>query len=125
MNVSTRTRYALRMLVDIAAFQDSGKVKIRDISVRQDISVKYLEQIVTLLKRKAGVGVVVPCAQIRAGQTHVAEPRPIGAAPEGMDAGLDLQRLHGGLVVWMCVPVEHLCGRPTHDLLDRLRRYGL
>ena len=51
MNVSTRTRYALRMLVDIAAFQDSGKVKIRDISVRQDISVKYLEQIVTLLSR--------------------------------------------------------------------------
>ena len=51
MNVSTRTRYALRMLVDIAAFQDSGKVKIRDISVRQDISVKYLEQIVTLLSK--------------------------------------------------------------------------
>ncbi|MBR1888428.1 MAG: Rrf2 family transcriptional regulator [Candidatus Methanomethylophilus sp.] len=51
VNVSTRIRYALRMLVDIAAFQELGKVKIKDISARQDISVKYLEQIVTILSK--------------------------------------------------------------------------
>lgn len=51
VNISTRTRYALRMLVDIAAYQEQGKVKIRDISARQDISIKYLEQIVTLLSK--------------------------------------------------------------------------
>ncbi|MBO7351675.1 MAG: Rrf2 family transcriptional regulator [Candidatus Methanomethylophilaceae archaeon] len=31
--------------------QDSGKVKIKDISARQDISIKYLEQIVTMLTK--------------------------------------------------------------------------
>lgn len=51
MNVSTKTRYALRMLVDIAAFQDTGKVKIKDICQRQDISQKYLEQIVGVLTK--------------------------------------------------------------------------
>lgn len=51
VSVSTKTRYALRMLIDIAAYQDSGKVKIKDISSRQGISVKYLEQIVTALSK--------------------------------------------------------------------------
>ncbi len=51
VNISTKTRYALRMLVDIAAYQESGKVKIKDISARQDISIKYLEQIVTILSK--------------------------------------------------------------------------
>lgn len=54
VSVSTKTRYALCMLIDIAAYQDSGNVKIKDISSRQDISVKYLEQIVTALS-KAGI----------------------------------------------------------------------
>ncbi len=39
------------MVVDIAANQDFGKVKIRDISTRQDISQKYLEQIITTLTK--------------------------------------------------------------------------
>ncbi len=51
MNFSTKSRYALRMLVDIAAHQDNGKVKIKDISSRQDISQKYLEQIITTLSK--------------------------------------------------------------------------
>lgn len=51
MIVSTKTRYAIRMLADISVYQDSGKVKIKDISSRQDISTKYLEQIVTILSK--------------------------------------------------------------------------
>ena len=39
------------MLVDIAAHEDSGKVKIKNISDRQDISQKYLEQIITILSK--------------------------------------------------------------------------
>ncbi len=39
------------MLVDIAAFEGRGKVKIKDISSRQDISQKYLEQIVAILTK--------------------------------------------------------------------------
>ena len=53
MQFSTKTRYALRMLVDLAAHQGQGNVKIKDISQRQEISLKYLEQIITILS-KAG-----------------------------------------------------------------------
>ena len=45
----------MRMLVDIAIYQDSGKVKIKDVSSRQDMSVKYLEQIVTVLSKNGVV----------------------------------------------------------------------
>ena len=49
MKISTRGRYALRMLIDIAENQDKGFVALKDISERQNISKKYLEQIVPLL----------------------------------------------------------------------------
>ncbi|MCL2227729.1 MAG: RrF2 family transcriptional regulator [Oscillospiraceae bacterium] len=52
MKVSTKGRYALRMMIDIAENSDeSGRIPIRDISERQGISIKYLEQIVTNLTR--------------------------------------------------------------------------
>ena len=51
MKVSTKGRYALRMMIDIAEHSASEWVSIRDISERQAISVKYLEQIVTNLTR--------------------------------------------------------------------------
>jgi len=52
MKVSTRGRYALRMMIDIAENSDNHEcVPIRMISERQEISVKYLEQIVTRLTR--------------------------------------------------------------------------
>jgi len=52
MKISTKGRYALRMMIDIAENSaDSERVPIRDISERQGISVKYLEQIVTNLTR--------------------------------------------------------------------------
>ena len=49
MKISTRGRYALRMLVDIAENQSDGYVALKDISDRQGISKKYLEQIVPAL----------------------------------------------------------------------------
>lgn len=51
MKVSTKGRYALRMLVDLAEHQENGFVALKDIAKRQDISKKYLEQIVALLNR--------------------------------------------------------------------------
>ena len=46
MKISTRGRYGLRMLVDIAENQGDGFVSLTDIAERQGISKKYLEQIV-------------------------------------------------------------------------------
>ena len=55
MKISTKGRYALRMLVDLAANEDKGFVALKDIAQRQQISKKYLEQIVPLFN---GAGIL-------------------------------------------------------------------
>ena len=45
MKISTKGRYALRMMVDIAENQVNGYVTLKDVALRQGISKKYLEQI--------------------------------------------------------------------------------
>ena len=54
MKISTKGRYALRMLVDLAEHQSGGYTALKDIASRQGISKKYLEQIVPMLN-KSGV----------------------------------------------------------------------
>lgn len=49
MKISTKGRYALRMMLDLAMHGDDGYVALKDIAKRQGISKKYLEQIVPLL----------------------------------------------------------------------------
>lgn len=49
MKISTKGRYALRMMLDLAIHGNSGYVALKDIAKRQGISKKYLEQIVPLL----------------------------------------------------------------------------
>ena len=51
MLISTRGRYALRMLVDMAEHQSDGYVPLKEIAARQEISEKYLESIVKVLVR--------------------------------------------------------------------------
>lgn len=51
MKISTKGRYALRMLYDLAFHQEEGYVSLKDIADRQGISKKYLEQIVPLLNK--------------------------------------------------------------------------
>ena len=47
MKISTKGRYALRMMLDLAKNQKSGYISLKDIAERQGISKKYLEQIVS------------------------------------------------------------------------------
>lgn len=51
MKISTKGRYALRMLIDLAEHKDNGYIALKDIAERQGISKKYLEQIVPVLTR--------------------------------------------------------------------------
>lgn len=51
MKISTKGRYALRMLLDLAEHQNDGFIALKDIAERQGISKKYLEQIVAILNR--------------------------------------------------------------------------
>ncbi len=51
MKISTRGRYSLRMMIDLAQHFGDGYIALKDISERQDISKKYLEQIIPFLNR--------------------------------------------------------------------------
>ncbi len=51
MKLSTRSRYGARILLDLARNCNQGPVQIGEISKRQDISVKYLEQLIRPLKQ--------------------------------------------------------------------------
>lgn len=52
MKISTKGRYALRMLIDLAEHQNGEFIALKEIAERQNISKKYLEQIVPILNRK-------------------------------------------------------------------------
>lgn len=53
MKISTKGRYALRLMLDLATYNTGEPVSIKDIAKRQQISEKYLEQIIAVLN-KAG-----------------------------------------------------------------------
>lgn len=53
MKISTKGRYALRVMIDLAMNDGENYITIKEIAKRQDITAKYLEQIVSLLN-KAG-----------------------------------------------------------------------
>ena len=58
MKISTKGRYALRMVLDIAQHQDAGYVTLKDIAARQNISKKYLEQIALQLTQASALRAV-------------------------------------------------------------------
>lgn len=51
MRISTKGRYALRMLIDLAEHQNCGYIALKDIADRQNISKKYLEQIIPIFNK--------------------------------------------------------------------------
>ena len=52
MRLTSKGRYAVMALVDLARFDNINPVSLRDISLRQGISLDYLEQIFSKLKKK-------------------------------------------------------------------------
>ena len=51
MKFSTKSRYALRLMAEVARYAPGTTVSLKEISERQNLSLKYLEQIVTPLAR--------------------------------------------------------------------------
>ena len=51
MKISTKGRYALRMLIDLAEHRGKGFISLKEISERQKISKKYLEQIIPIFNK--------------------------------------------------------------------------
>lgn len=53
MRISTRGQNAIKLMLDLAAYDNGEPVKLKDIAKRQNISEKYLEQIVSVLQKAA------------------------------------------------------------------------
>ncbi len=51
MRLSTKCRYGLRALIDLALYSSEKQIALKDIAERQNVSLKYLEQEFSLLKR--------------------------------------------------------------------------
>ncbi|MFH1616726.1 MAG: Rrf2 family transcriptional regulator [Planctomycetota bacterium] len=50
MKLSTRSRYGMRAILELAIAYGKGAVQVKSIAARQDISTKYLEQLISILK---------------------------------------------------------------------------
>lgn len=101
LRISTKGRYAMRLMLDLA-LHDTGKpLSLRDISERQEISIKYMEQIVSLLTR-AGLVRSVRGPQ---GGYYLAH------APETITAGQILRLTEGSLSPAPCLEAGDKCKR--------------
>lgn len=101
MLVSTKGRYGLRMMIDIARHQGVSRVSLREIGERQGISAKYLEQLARLL-----------CT---AGLLHGARGQGGGyilsKAPEDITIGDILRATEGSVAPVACLAREVECPR--------------
>jgi len=50
MKISTRTRYGMRAILELAVAYGAGPLQIKTIAQKQDISIKYLEQLIAIIK---------------------------------------------------------------------------
>jgi Rrf2 family protein len=116
MKLSTRSRYGTRMMVDLARHYDQGPVQIRDIARRQDISVKYLEQLIIPLK-KAGF-----IASVRGPKGGHLLSKP----PEMITAGDIVRVLEHEIGLVQCIENPNVCDRidmcPTRNLWEMANR---
>lgn len=114
MKISTRGRYALRLMLDIALTGGDGPVSLRDVARRQDISDKYLEQIITPLSRAGLVRSVRG-----AGGGYL-----LTRSPEEYTLGEILRVLEGSLVPVSCAEDKLCCGRAeqcvTQEVWERI-----
>lgn len=106
MKVSTKGRYALRLMVDLGIHGGQDKyISLKDISARQNISIKYLEQIVTPLHR---AGLV---RSIRGAQGGYRLSRD----PERYSVGEILRAIEGSFAPIACLETEvNECERYHH-----------
>ena len=101
MKISTKGRYALRLMLDLALAEPGAPVPLRDVAQRQDISDKYLEQIVTPLSR---AGLVRSVRGAGGGYLLTREPKDY-------TVGEILRPLEGSLAPVSCVDGSECCAR--------------
>ena len=111
MKISTKGRYALRLMLDLAIHDTGEPTRIRDIAARQEISEKYLEQIISTLN-KAGYVKSVRGPQ---GGYHLAKE------PAQYTVGMILRLTEGSLAPVSCLEGEvNTCARQENCVTLRL-----
>ena len=100
MKIATKGRYALRVMIDLAVNNNGKYVSLKDITNRQEISLKYLEQIVSMLN-KAGY---LESTRGNNGGYRLAK------SPEEYKVGDILRKTEGDLAPIACVNGEE-CGK--------------
>ncbi len=96
MKISTKGRYAMRLMLALALEKDQV-VRLKDVAKREDISVKYLEQIISVLQK---------CGYVKSvrgpGGGYL-----LAKNPEDYTAGMILRQIEGSLAPVACLEGEH------------------
>lgn len=93
MKISTKGRYALRLMLDLAIYNTGSPVSLKDVAKRQNISEKYMEQIISVLNKAGYV------RGIRGAQGGYLLSR----APKDYTVGMILRLTEGELAPVACV----------------------
>lgn len=111
MQISTRGRYALRIMLDLAIYGKGELVKVKDIASRQEISEKYMEQIISVLKKAGYV------KSIRGAQGGYM----LAKQPDEYTAGMVLRLTEGSMAPVACLEDEvNECDRAGQCVTLRL-----
>ena len=101
MKLSTRTRYAVRAIIELAQNGNNKPLQLKIIAQRQDISVKYLEQLMAILRSSGFV------RSIRGSKGGYV----LAKAPNQIKLNEVLHRLEGTVTTVECVENEDYCSR--------------
>ena len=97
MKISTKGRYALRLMLDLAMNSAGQPVSLKDVAKRQEISDKYLEQIISVLNRAGYV------RSVRGAQGRYL----LRKAPEEYTVGMILRLTEGSLAPVPCIEEDN------------------
>ncbi len=101
MKISTKGRYSLRVIVDIAEHSNGNCISLKDISKRQNVSKKYLEQIMPVLTR---AGLLDTVRGYQGGYR-------LAKAADEITVGDILRAAEGSIAPVRCLESENVCDR--------------
>ncbi len=101
MKLSTRTRYAVRAIIELAQNNSNRPLQLKIIAQKQDISVKYLEQLMAVLR---SAGIVRSIRGSKGGYV-------LAKAPNEIKLNEVMDRLEGTVSTVECVENEDYCSR--------------
>ena len=115
MKLSTRGRYGIHAMYDLARYHQSEPQSIKAIAERQNIPEAYLEQLIAVLRRSGLV------TSVRGAQGGYLLARP----PGEITVGQVLRALEGDLALVDCLVEEDACAFQEQDSHEQYHFYGL